>query len=80
MNEAIKKRVIREIRNFFEHEDEKNYYTPVRMGNFWRNNYIEYESNDGRNKALWIEEYVNKIRPYLKDILNVLKKSDTWKI
>ena len=26
------------------------------------------------------EEYLNKIRPYLKDIINDLKQSDTWKI
>ena len=33
-----------------------------------------------RNKTLTVEEYLNKIRPYLKDIINNLKKSDTWKI
>ena len=26
------------------------------------------------------EEYFNKIKPYLKDIINDLKKPDTWKI
>ena len=30
--------------------------------------------------TLSVEEYLNKIRPYLKDIINNLKKSDTWKI
>ena len=29
---------------------------------------------------LSVEEYFDKIRPYLKDIINDLKKSDTWKI
>ena len=29
---------------------------------------------------LSVEEYLNKIRPYLKDIINYLKKSDTRKI
>ena len=29
---------------------------------------------------LSIEEYLNKIRPYLKDVLNNLKKSDAWEI
>ena len=42
------------------------------------NNYIEYESNGERNKTLSVEEYLNKIRPYLKDIINNLKKSDIW--
>ena len=29
---------------------------------------------------LSVEKYPNKIRPYSKDIINNLKKSDTWKI
>ena len=41
---------------------------------------MEYESNGDRNKTLSVEEYLNKIRPHLKDIINRLKKSDTWKI
>ena len=27
-----------------------------------------------------IEEYLDKIRPYLRDIVNDVKQSDTWKI
>ena len=38
------------------------------MKNFWSNNYIEYESNGDRNKTLSVEEYVNKIGPYLKKL------------
>ena len=41
-------------------------------------NYIEYESNGYRNKTLSVEKYLNKISPYLEDIINNLKKSDTW--
>ena len=44
------------------------------------NNYFEYESNGDRNKILSIGEYLNNIRAYLKDFINHLKKSDTWKI
>ena len=29
---------------------------------------------------LSVEEYLNKIRPCLKDIINSIKKADTWKI
>ena len=68
---------MKDIRNLFEHEEEKDYY---RVGNVWSNNYIEYESNGDRNKTLSIEEYLNKIRLYLKYIINHFKKSDTWKI
>ena len=37
------------------------------MGNFWKGNYTEHESNEGRNKTLSIEEYLNKVRSYFKD-------------
>ena len=62
--------------NLFDYEEE-NYYKPVRVSNFWSDNYIEYRSNGDRNKTLSVEEYLNKTRPYLKDIINNLKKSDT---
>ena len=57
----IKNRVIRDIRNLFEHEKEEKYYNPVRVGNFWSNNYTGYESNIDRNKTLLAEEYRNKL-------------------
>ena len=44
------------------------------------NDYIEYDSNSDRNKTLSIEEYLNKIRPSLKDITNDPKTSDAWKM
>ena len=42
-------------------------------------NYIEYESKGERNKTLSLEVYLNKIRPYLKDIKDNLRKSERWK-
>ena len=39
------------IKNLFEHE-EKDYYKPVRVGNFWSNNYIEYKSKGDRKKMM----------------------------
>ena len=44
------------------------------------NNYIEYESSGYKNKNLPIKEYLNKIKPFLRDIIINLQKSDTWKI
>ena len=38
---------------------------------------MEYESNGDRNKTLSVEEYFNKINPYLKDIINNLKTNVT---
>ena len=73
---AVKDRILRDIKNLSEHEKEENYYKPVRVSNFWSNNYIEYKCNGDRNKTLSVEWYLNKIKPYLKDIINNL----TWKI
>ena len=39
---AIKDKMRRKSKNLFEHEEEEeNYYKPVRVSNFWSNNYIE---------------------------------------
>ena len=76
----MKNIILRHIRNLFEHEEGKNYCKPVRAGNFWSNNYIEYESKGDKNITISVEKYHNKIRPYLKDIINNLKKSDKRKI
>ena len=61
-------------------EQEEDCYNSVRVGNFWSNNCVEYESDGDKNKTLSIEEYLNKNRPYLNIIINDLKKSDTWKV
>ena len=52
----------------------------MRVGNFWSYLYFEYESDGDRNKALSVEEYLHKIRQYLKDIIINLKKSNSSKI
>ena len=74
---TIKDRVLRDIMNLFEHEEE-NHYEPVRVSNVWSNK-MKVTAID-RNKTLTVEEYLNKISPYLKDIITNLKNSDTWEI
>ena len=61
--------MLRDIKNIFKPEkEEENYYKPVRVNNFYSNNYNEYGSDCNGSKTLSVEEYVNEIRPYLKDI------------
>ena len=45
---------------------------------FW-SFYLLYvcENNCDRNTTLWIEEYLNKVRPNLKDIIRDFEKIDT---
>ena len=78
---ATKDRILRDIKSLFEYEkEEENYYRPVTVSNFWSNSYIHYKNNGDRNKTLLFEEHLNKIKPYLKDITNNLKKSNLRKI
>ena len=62
---AIKDRIISNNKYLLEHQEE-DYCKLVRVGNFWNNNYREHESNDDRNKNLSINEYLDKIKLYLK--------------
>ena len=53
------------------HEQEDDYYEPKRVSNFWNNNYIDM-------KIMVIEiKNLNKIKPYLRDIIIDLQESDT---
>ena len=75
---GIKDIVLRNIKNLFEYEkEEENYYKPVRVNIVWSNGSIEYKSNRDENKVLSVEEYLYKIRLYIRDIINDLKQSDT---
>ena len=64
---------MKDIRTLFNQEDD--YCKPVKVGNFWNNNYIKYKSNNDRYKPLSKREYLNKIEPYLKNIIIDLQ---TW--
>ena len=72
-----KDRIIRDIRTYFEQEgEEEDYYEPKSVDNFWKNNYIEYKSNGDKNKNLSLDEYLNKIEAYLRNIIINLQNSD----
>ena len=65
-------RIIRDIRTLFdirkkrkEKEDERL----IKDGTI-RDNYVEYESNGDKNKNLPLDEYLNKIETYLRNMEN----------
>ena len=58
----------------------KEYYETKRVDNFWKNNDIEYESSGYKNIDLSLDEYLNKIEPYLGNMIINLQNFDTWKI
>ena len=58
-------------------EDDDEYYKLKRVSNFCNNGYFEYESNGDRNNTSPLEEYLNKTKPYLRDIIVGFQESDT---
>ena len=64
--------------NVFKSEEDN--YKPVKIGNVFRSNYIEYKSNGDKDKTLSIKDYLDEIKPYLNDIINDHKTQGEWKI
>ena len=75
----IKERVLRDIRTPHK-PDKENYYKPIRTGNAFSSNYIEYESNGDKDKTLSIKEYLDGIKPYLNGLIDDLKTKGECKI
>ena len=62
-------RKIGSIRRLFKND----YYTPIKTDDSFggrNNNYIEYTSRGNRYKNLSPKEYLDMIRPYLRDLIN----------
>ena len=60
--ERIKDLILRNIKNLLEYEnEEENYYKPVRVNNFWSNNYIEHKNNSDSNKILSVKDILIKL-------------------
>ena len=53
-------------------------YKPAIVKSGYNNNYIEYRSEG--DKLLTIEEYLNLIEPYLRELINDHKNKGEWKI
>ena len=78
-NERLNKDgIIRDIMAHFEQEED--YYELKRVYNFWKNNYMGYESNSDKNRNLSLDENLNEIETYPRDIIINLQNSDKWEI
>ena len=64
--------------NLFKPEEDN--YKPVRIGNAFSSNYIEYKSNGNKDKTLSSKYYLDELKPYLSDIINDHKTQSEWKI
>ena len=53
-------------------------YKPAIVKSDYDNNYIEYRSEG--DKLLTIEEYLDLVKPYLKELINDHQSKGEWKI
>ena len=71
----------RDIESLFDDVSEENYYKPIFVKSSHEGKYKHYESNGDIEKKLSAYQYLNKIRPYLYDLINDHKiDRRVWKI
>ena len=70
----------RDVRNLFNLSTDEDYYKPMRTNSSFNVNYIEDESEGDMKKTLSIKEYLDMIRPYLRDLINDRKTQGEWKV
>ena len=63
---------IGDIENLFGEVNE-DYYKPGKTKGAFNDNYIEYESKGDKDKNLSLEECLDMIGPYLRDMINSYK-------
>ena len=71
---------ISDIKGLFDLSDDKDYYKSIIVKSAFNNNYVMYESNGDKDKILIPDEYLNRIRSYLVDMINDHKNKGEWKI
>ena len=76
--EQIKKTLYDPYNNLFKPKEGN--YKPIRIGNAFKSNYIEYKSNGDKDKTLSIKDYLDEIKPYMSSIINDHKPKGEWKI
>ena len=69
-----------DISNLFNEIAKENYFEPMEIRSALDGNYIEYESRGDNDDNLSLEEYLNIIRLYLRDMINNHKANGKWKI
>ena len=73
-------RGIKDIRDLFDLPAERDYCKPIIINGAFSNNYIQYESKGNNYKIATVDEYLDIIKPYLRDIINYHKTQSEWKI
>ena len=70
-----------DISHLFNEITKEDYYEPIEIKSAFDGSYIQYESRgDNDDDNLSLEEYLDIIRPYLRDMINNHKAQGEWKI
>ena len=64
----------------FNERNEEDYYKPKEINSAFDCSYTLYESRGDKDAKLALYEYFDKIKPYLKDMINDYKSKREWKI
>ena len=72
--------ITHDIVHLFNEITKENYYEPIEIKSTFDGNCIEHESRGDNNDHLSLEEYLNMIRPYLRDMIDNHKAHSEWKI
>ena len=64
----------------FNQVNEKDYYEPKEIKSAFDDSYILYESGGDKDSKLALYEYFDKIKPYLKNMIDDYKSKGEWKI
>ena len=70
--------ITRDIDYLYNEITKEDYYEPVKNKSAFKGNYIEYESRGDNNDNLSLEEYLNIIRPYIRDMIDNYKAHGEW--
>ena len=64
----------------FNELSEEDYYEPTEIKSAFDGSYVLYESRGDKDNKLAIYEYFDKIKPYLKDMIDDYMSKGEWKI
>ena len=68
-NEDLDYKGISQIENLFNKINE-DYYKPIKTNRTFNDNYMEYEGRGDKDRNLSLEEYLNIIKPFLRDMIS----------
>ena len=71
---------VKHIKKTIKKTKKDNIYKPIKICGAFDDNFVEYKSNNKKDKSVSISGYLNNIREYLRKLINDKKKIGEWKI